>query len=163
MNNTEVQSLLDDCSKELSQVKTLIETLGVASSIAPYLTKYAIIRACGSIEQSFKSIVCDFCTRRSKKQVKRFLEQRVRESSTNPSYSNICKLLNDFDEVWLAQFKQAVDNSPDKTAWMTSLTSLVDARNDFAHGGNPSASIGDVATYFAHGKAVIETLDANVI
>lgn len=99
MNNPEVQRLLDDCSTELSQVKTLIDNLGVASNnIAPYLTKYSLIRACGTIEQAFKSIVCDFCSRRSKKQVKRFLEQHVRDSSMNPSYSNICKLLKQFDE-----------------------------------------------------------------
>jgi hypothetical protein len=163
MNNPEVQRLLDDCSTELSQVKTLIDNLGVASNIAPYLTKYSLIRACGTIEQAFKSIICDFCSRRSKKQVKRFLEQHVRDSSMNPSYSNICKLLKQFDEDWHTQFKTSIDNVPDKTTWMTALQSLVDARNDFAHGGNPSASIGDVIIYYQHSRAVIEKLDLNII
>lgn len=163
MNNVEVQRLLDNCSTELSQLKILIDGLGVASNIAPYLTKYSLIRACGTIEQAFKSIICDFCSRRSKKQVKRFIEQRVRDSSMNPSYSNICKLLKDFDEDWLTEFKTSINNSPDKTTWMTSLQSLVDARNDFAHGGNPSASIGDVIIYYQHSRAVIEALDSKVI
>jgi hypothetical protein len=163
MNNVEAQRLLDDCSNELSQVKTLIDGLGVTSNIAPYLTKYSIIRACGAIEQAFKSIICDFCSIRSKKQVKRFLEQRVRDSSINPSYSNICKLLKDFDDSWLTQFKTSINSSPDKDARMTSLQSLVDARNDFAHGGNPSSSIGDVIIYYQHSRAVIETMDSHVI
>lgn len=81
----------------------------------------------------------------------------------NPSYSNICKLLKDFDEDWLTEFKTSINNSSDKTTWMTSLQSLVDARNDFAHGGNPSASIGDVIIYYQHSRAVIEALDSNVI
>lgn len=162
MNNPEVQRLLDDCSVELSHVSTLIGSLGVASSIAPYLNKYALIRACGSIEQAFKSIICDYCSRRSKKQVKRFLGQRVRESSMNPSYANICKLLKDFDEDWHSEFKACINSAPNKSVLMTSLTSLVDARNDFAHGGNPSSSIGDVTTYFRNCRAVIEALDSKV-
>ena len=162
MNNADVQRMLDECSSELLQVKTLIDSIGVASSIAPYLTKYALIRACGSIEQAFKSIICDFCSRRSKKQVKRFLENRVRESSMNPSYSNICKLLKSFDEDWSDAFQSSVNSSTDKAAWIMSLTSLVDARNDFAHGGNPSPSIGDVTSYFLHSRAVIELLDSKV-
>ena len=162
MNNVEAQRLLDDCSNELSQVKTLIDSLGATSNIVPYLTKYSIIRACGAVEQAFKSIICDFCSSRSKKQVKRFLEQRVRDSSINPSYSNICKLLNDFDDGWLAQFKASINGAPDKAMRMTSLQSLVDARNDFAHGGNPSPSIGDVITYYQHSKVVIKILDSHV-
>ena len=42
---------------------------------------------------------------------------------------------------------------------MTSLQSLVDARNDFAHGGHPSTSISDLITYFTDSKEVIEVLD----
>lgn len=162
MNNSEVQRLLDDCSAELSHVTGLITGLGVASNAAPYLTKYAIIRACGGIEQAFKSILCDFSSRRSKKQVKRFLGRRVRESSMNPSYENICRLLKDFDEEWYEEFKDHIKAAPDKSVWMTSLTSLVDARNEFAHGGNPSSSITDVISYFQNCRAVIEVLDAKV-
>lgn len=163
MNNVEVQRLLDDCSDELAQVNGLISGLGIASNVVPYLTKYAIIRACGSIEQAFKAILCDHCSKRSKKQIKRFLGRRVRESSVNPSYENICRLLKDFDEDWHSNFKSDINASPDKTVLMTSLTSLVDARNDFAHGGSPSSSINDVITYFHHSRAIIEALDSRVV
>lgn len=162
MKNADVQLLLDNCATELAQVQILIHGLGMASSINPYLTKYALIRACGTIEQSFKAIVADFCAKRSKKQLKRFLELRVRDSSMNPSYSNMIRLLKDFDETWADTFKASLDASPDKAAFMLSLQSLVDARNDFSHGGNPSTTIGDVLTYFTHSRAVVEFLDAAV-
>jgi hypothetical protein len=162
MNNTGAQRLLEGCSDELSSVKNLIDNLGVASNAAPFLTKYAIIRACATIEQAFKSILCDFCAHGSKKQVTRFLDQRVRDSSANPSYSNILKLVKDFDEDWQTQFKESVNSSPNKDALMGSLSSLVAARNNFAHGGNPSASISDVITYFSHSRTIIELLDSTV-
>jgi hypothetical protein len=163
MNNAEVEKLLDDCTNELVQVKAIIDGLGITSNIAPYLTKYSLIRACGTIEQSFKSVVADFCSWRCKKQLKRFLGQRVRDSSMNPSYSNICKLVKDFDETWLATFKASVDGAANNSSLMTSLQSLVDARNDFSHGGSPSVTIGDVLTYYAHSRAIIEMLDASVV
>lgn len=158
MNNVDVQRSLDDCDTELAHVRTLIEALG-ASTAVPYLTKYAVIRACGSIETSFKSIIADHCSHRSKAQVKRFLDRRVREGSANPSYDRICTFLKDFDEQWLVAFKASVNAEANKSALLDSLQSLVDARNDFAHGGNPSSSIGDVLNYFANSRRVIELLD----
>jgi hypothetical protein len=57
----------------------------------------------------------------------------------------------------------AIDQSPNKPAPMTSLQSLVDARNDFSHGGSPTTSIGDVITYYLQSRSVIEMLDAGVV
>ena len=159
MNNHEVQRELSECSTELAHVKNLVDGLGAASAIVPYLTKYAVIRACGSIEWSFKTIIADYCSRRSKQQVKRFLTRRVREGSANPSYDMICRFLHDFDSDWKRDFKSKIDQEPDKTILLLSLQSLVDARNDFAHGGNPSASITDVLTYFLHARRILETMD----
>jgi len=80
----------------------------------------------------------------------------------NPSYSNICQLLQDFDEDWKIAFKSVVDACGDKIILINSLQSLVDARNDFAHGGNPNVSIGDVRQYFIHARQLAEMLD-NVV
>ena len=159
MNNTEVKDALDSCWADLSAVKLLIDGLGITSKIVPYLTKYAVIRACGSIEQAFKAVIADHCAYRSKKQVKRFLDKRVRSNSANPSYSKICEILHDFDADWKTSFKESVNAEPDKARLVTSLQSLVDARNDFAHGGNPSASIADVLSYFDDARQVIVKLD----
>lgn len=159
MNNLDVKQELDGCWVELNHVKTLVDGLGIASAIVPYLTKYAVIRACGSIELSFKTTIADYCSRRSKKQIKRFLSRRIREGSANPSFNIICKYLLDFDEDWKRTFKTKIDNEPNKANLLTSLQSLVDARNDFAHGGSPSATISDVLTYFTHARRIMEIMD----
>lgn len=39
-------------------------------------------------------------------------------------------------------FKTKIDDEPSKANLLTSLQSLVDARNDFAHGGIPSSLSG---------------------
>jgi hypothetical protein len=42
------------------------------------------------------------------------------------------------------------------------LTSLVDARNDFAHGGSPTITFGDVQLYFGHARIIVEQIDGIV-
>jgi hypothetical protein len=159
MNNSQVQQQLDECAVDLVQVATIVTGLGIGSNIVPYLTKYALIRACGVIEQSFKAVIVDHCSRRSKKQVKQFLTRRIRDGSANPSFDNMCRFLGDFDDDWKCKFKEELALEPNKTQLMTSLQSLVDARNNFAHGGNPSASLGDVTRYFADARRIIEIMD----
>lgn len=159
MHNSEVESALVSCESDLASVKAIIDGLGITSNIVPYLTKYAVIRGCGTIEQAFKTVVADRCAYRCKSQVKRYIEIKVRLNSSNPSYSNICGLLKDFDEDWNSRFKLGVKGEPNSKQITDSLQSLVDARNDFAHGGDPSASISDVLTYFENSKRVIEILD----
>lgn len=159
MNNSEVLRALDECEADLLAVKAIVDSLGYASNIVPYLSKYAIIRACGTIETAFKGIIADHCSKRAKQQVKTFIGRKVRESSTNPSYDNICRVLGDFDPDWKEAFKQQIKIHPDKSILLTSIQSLVDARNDFAHGGNPGLTISDTVNYFGHCRTVLIVLD----
>lgn len=163
MNNPEVAQVLSACDGELLHVQTIIASLGITSAVVPYLTKYAVVRACGSIETSFKAVIADYCSHRSKKQVKRFIDRRIRDGSANPTIDNMNRFLRDFDEDWLATFKTQLNAEPNKPALITSLQSLVDARNEFAHGGNPTTSLTDVVQYFDHAKRIIEIMDGVVL
>lgn len=162
MNNTDVDLLLNQCRAELIHVRDSISTLGITSAVTPYLTKYAVIRACGSIEVSFKSLIADFCTKRSKKQVKRYIATKVTRGSANPSHKNILDTLNQFDEDWKKNFKNNLKADADKALLLNSLQSLVDARNEFAHGGSPTVTINDVIVHFDHARRIVEHVD-NII
>jgi hypothetical protein len=160
MNNSDVDLLLNQCRSELDHVQTSIVTLGVVSPIAPYLAKYAVIRACGAVEVSFKALVADFCSKRSKKQVKKFIALKIVRSSTNPSHDKIVEMLSQFDDNWRKMFKANIGSDPNKAQLLDSLQSLVDARNEFAHGGSPTLSINDVIKHFDHARRVLEHVDA---
>lgn len=159
MNNADVDLQLTQCRSELVHVETTIATVGIMSPMVPYLTKYAVIRACGSIEVSFKALVADFCSKRSKAQVKRFIHLRIRKGSANPSQQNIMNTLHAFDESWSKKFKANLKADPDKQRLLVSLQSLVDARNEFAHGGSPTLSISDVLRHFDHARRVVVHVD----
>jgi len=159
MNNADVDLQLTQCRTELDHVQTSITTVGVLSPVAPYLTKYAVIRACGTIEVSFKALVADFCSNRSNAQVKRFIHMKIRMGSANPSQENIMSTLNLFDETWKKKLKSNLKSDPDKQKLLASLQSLVDARNEFAHGGSPTLSIADVLQHFDHARRIVEHVD----
>jgi len=163
MNNADVDLQLTQCRTELDHVQTIINTFGITSPVTPYLTKYAVIRACGSIEVSFKALVADFCSKKSKKQVKRFIHMKIRKGSANPSQENIMNILNSFDENWKKNFKSNLKSDPQKQQIVVSLQSLVDARNEFAHGGSPTLSIADVLSHFDRARRVVEHVDAIIL
>lgn len=160
MNNVDVEYVLNECQSDLNLAHSLVMSLGAASNIVQYVTKYSLIKACGTIEISYKAIIADYCEWRSKKQIKQFISKRVRDNSSNPSFSNICKTLKEFDENWNNDFKDALEVRPDKTVLLDSLQSLVDARNEFAHGGNPTLTIQSVLDYYKHSRTIIEILDS---
>lgn len=163
MNNTDVANVIAQCDAELAHIQTLISSFGTTSLVVPYLTKYAAVRACGCIETSFKAVIADYCSHRSKKQVKRFIDRRIRDGSANPNINNMKNFLLDFDKSWHSQFNVNLKAESNSAQLLVSLQSLVDARNEFSHGGNPTLSLADIVTYFAHAKRIIEIMDGVVV
>lgn len=162
MNNKSVEQALIDCHDELERLETAMSLFGATSPIGIYLSRYAIIKACGTIEQALKTLVADSAENKQTQQIKNFLRKKVRESSMNPNEENIRRLLESFDDAWLTQYSSQVKSLPDKAKVMDSLKSLVNARNDFAHGGNPSASIVNVRVYFSDSRRIMEIIDGIV-
>ena len=158
MHNQTVLTQLDDCSGELEKLKQIIEVFGQSHSIVPFLTNYAIIKCCGTIENCFKIIISDFHNTLPT-QAKNYIESTFLYSSMNPSKQNICKSLKKFDVNWNNDFKSRLSNEADVDRIESSLSSLNDARNAFAHGGNPAISFASVVTYFTDSRKIIEILD----
>jgi len=162
MNNTDVEKLLQDCNDDLNQADLILKGLGQAANVVPYLNKYGLIRACGTIEVAFKTIICDVCINNSKEQIKYFINKSVKNNSVNPRYEKICKTLSLFDKKWNEDFKRAVKEHTDYDLIQISLESLVDARNEFAHGGNPTVTLKSTMEYFGYSKEIIVILDSIV-
>lgn len=158
MNNLGAKQSIDDCSLEMEEIQKIIDVFGQSHSIVPYLTNYAIIKCCGTIENTFKAILSDFHNTLPI-QAKNYIETTFTNSSMNPSKENICKSLKRFDENWNTEFKQKLDLVPNKSQIDSSLKSLNDARNEFAHGGYPRVSFSSVKTYFNDSKKIIEIID----
>jgi len=162
MNNRTASSKLADCSTELTQLQLIIQVMGQSNPIVPFLTNYAIMKCCGTIESCFKIIITDFHSTLPS-QARNYIENTFLNSSMNPSKENICSSLKKFDPSWNTSFKNKLSLEIDKARIEGSLSSLNDARNAFAHGSSASISFASVITYFNDSKRVIELLDEVII
>jgi hypothetical protein len=158
MNNSEVSQILADCSEELDNISALLVGLGDGANPTPYVKKYAVIKATGAIEIGFKQIIADKVDHECNIQVKNFVTKKVRESSFNPKLGLIESMLSEFDQRWNNKFEELL-SLEDKPALKGSLTELVNARNEFAHGGNPDVDIEKTIYYFQNGCKILEILD----
>jgi RiboL-PSP-HEPN len=161
MNNLDVKKILDDCKVELDGISALLTGLGDGAKPTPYIKKYALIRATGSIETAFKQSIADKIDSNSHLQVKNFIKRKIRDSSCNPKLSMIESMLSEFDDRWRARFDEQMALG-DKPRLKGALSALVTARNEFAHGGNPDLPIELTLQHFKDGVRVIEILDAIV-
>jgi len=160
MNNQTVKSNLDDCKQELNNISNLCTLMGMSSNVIPYLTNYTIIKACGSIERAFKDIISDYCINNTTSlEVRNYIEKTFRESSMNPNLSNICKSLNNLNPTWKTNFNSQLNANTNAARYKSSISSLVESRNNFAHGNNPTASIQNVVTYFDDSYEIMKILD----
>jgi len=159
MNNLTAKEKIEQCREELEKIKQIIIVIGRTSHPVPFLTKYAIIKSCGTIETCFKTILSDYKIEEQNDKVKNFIDAKFRNSSINPSKNNIHKALKLFDEEWNNKFKEELGILDEKNKVLDSLKSLNEARNTFAHGGNPSSSFDNVFEYFQDSIKIIEIID----
>jgi len=162
MNNSIVETLINDCQDELDKISLLIDVLGNTNRAVPFLTKYALIRTCGTLEQSFKTIISDFSTTNQSSQVRNYIDFTFRESSMNPSIDNICSSLKKFDENWRDSFKGLLNGDVNAGRIKQSINSLNNSRNIFAHGRDPQITFNDVERYFIDAKIIIGYIDDSV-
>lgn len=162
INNESVLESINNCLRELIQIEHLIEGIGGTSPVVQYLTRYAIIKSCGTIEYSFKTIICDYNYSSHNNQVRKFIDGRFRNTPTNPNLDNIIKGLKQFDDNWSANFNRKVKELPNKEKLCSSLSSLNTARNTFAHGGTPNTTFSNVKDYFTDSVKFIELIDSTI-
>lgn len=158
MNNENALASIDICNAELNRIFHLIEGLGHMSPVVPFLTNYSIVRACGTIEFCFKTIISDLHSGHSP-QVQNYVDNTIRNSSMNPSRENICKTLRRFDEEWNTNFKDKLNIHEHSSRIKSSIDSLNNARNSFAHGETPSSSFENIKNYFEDSVIILEMLD----
>ena len=158
MNNQNAQNSIDICFAELQRIFHLIEGLGHMSPVVPFLTNYSIVRACGTVEFCFKTIISDLHTGHTP-QVQNYVNNTVRNSSMNPSRYNICNTLKQFDVEWNRSFKEMLNNHAHSVRIKSSIDSLNNARNSFAHGDTPSSSFENIKNYFEDSVIILQMLD----
>jgi hypothetical protein len=159
INNDTVDEKIQVCLQELDKISEVITEMGPMSHPVPFLTRYSIVRACGTIEFGFKTLISDMNSHGQSQQVRSFIDKKFRNSSMNPSYNNIVNSLGDFDKIWSSKFKILIAEHEHSERIKDSLASLNQARNSFAHGGNPTITFSNIKQYFNDSIIVLKCLE----
>lgn len=157
MNNTDVETILDDCLSDLIRIEAIIEGNRLAPSVK-YLTSYALIRSCSTIERCFKKIIADKLEILAPIMAE-YLQKEVRRSPANPRYGRMIDFLNRYKKVWGDDFKATVNSRSDASRIQSSLESLVNNRNAFAHNGSCACTFDDIRNYYVDSAEFIQIMD----
>lgn len=157
MYNTDVETILNDCLADLVNVEVIINRDSLSPSVR-YLTNYALIKACSTIERCFKKIIADRIENLAPI-MSCYLDKEVRESSVNPRYDRMSKCLEKFNQNWGNEFKLRVRRHSDSLRIKGSLESLVNNRNTFAHTGSCTCSFVDVSSFYVDASEFIKIMD----
>jgi len=158
----ELIDLINDCNVEIDKIKSIVD-LSPLDATTQFLNKYTLIKACGTVELVFKSIIANFFDSSSIIQVHNFINRNVRESSANPKYDKICNMLKGYDSQWCIDFKDSVNRLSNSIKVKQSLESLVEQRNAFAHGKNTTITVANVKDYFTDAVIILNLLDEAVM
>lgn len=159
MNNERIRIILNDCQAELDAIDQLIASLELFDPQIKFLTRYALIKACGTLELCYKSLIGDKVTVGASPEIHEYIQTKLVSSSRNPSHAAIQDTLEEFSDIWKGRYVAAVNALHDKTRIIEALKSLKDGRNEFAHGGSPMISFQSVRQYFIDSRRLIDELD----
>lgn len=151
--------LIKNTDRELQEIRKWINAdKNRFDTKTKYLIAYSVIKASGSIEVVFKQIIYDYLTREAGEKTATYIEKMILDSSCNPNTGNMSNLLQNISFEWKEQFDALVKESGKKSK----INSLVQLRNDFAHGDNITVSIDTVISYFDAAKDILNILDTVV-
>lgn len=144
----ELDDMLNECTEELNDIENRISTLSPFDKGRQYFTSYALIKASGTAEFVYRSIVADHFASLTNRRIDTYLEKTVRKGSMGAKYKTMLDLLGKFDDQWKKDFQSTVNARDDKDKLIASSNSLVTNRNSFAHGKTPTATFLDIKQYY---------------
>lgn len=153
----DVQANIDNCKDDLNKIWHLIEGIGTINPISGYLTRFALIRICGTLEVCYKSIIADYYEAFSP-ELQRYIGIHVREASLNAQYNSISKVLGEFSEEKCRLFKTRISSLENKEQVITAMSDLNTARNEVAHGYSTTMSFNEMKQKFNDSLIIIDNL-----
>ncbi len=152
------KNIIDDCNNDLDKIRQFINN-DPLNSLCPYLISYCVVRSCGCLEVCIKNLLFDYLSSGARQETINYLEKQIVDSSWNPSCGNIQKILEQVNPNWSRRFQDLTFGISEKG----DLKSLVNLRNDFAHGRQITSTIADIISYFQGGCKILNILEQIIL
>lgn len=139
-----LRSRLDNTFARVDRIN--VDQLELRADFARYLC----VLVSGYVETAVAEALLDHCRSSSAPSVQRYVEVRLRRF-TNPKASKVSDLLGGFSLSWKQEFDGFVID--EKRA---ALDSIVNLRNQIAHGGSVGVSFVQISQYYESCNSVVD-------
>ena len=151
----ELKRIADETHLELDKISNWINSNKLDFKVN-YLNAYSVIKASGTIERIFKSMIYDRMSEGANDETCHYLTKKILDASYNVSFKKIQNILEGINPEWFKELKSRVSQ---KNNLQNDLNSLIQLRNTFAHGNSINESIDAIIGYYESGMLVLEELD----
>jgi len=151
MNSSSAQSLLDSIDQTITDIDGIA---GSQVTVDAYLAKFLVVYICGIYEEAIENILTDFVARNTgRPEIVAYVRNSIEKSFRNPKADKLIELAKSLGQpTW-----QATLNA--MTAEKIALDSIVNNKNDIAHGHGCTITLREVKDYYNLSRPLIEQFD----
>ena len=151
-----------ELSRQIESINSLLQHPIMATGdieILGHLGRYLCVLTAGFLESSVKGIYGDFIRRSSIPPIERFALADLRRIR-NPKARRLVDTAGRFKSEWANDLETFL-NEDDKRRW-NAIDSIMNNRNQIAHGGAVGISVDSVREYLPHCIEVVEFIERQV-
>lgn len=151
MNNRYAESKLE----YLDLLFNYFQALELEDELRSHVAKYLTVLISGIYEDTIKNLLKESIQRESlTKETRNFIFKQIDIIFRNPLHKNINKLLSKFNKEWLIKLREKI-----KEENWEALNSIVNNKNNIAHGNRCDITFDDIKNYYNHSKIILMELD----
>jgi len=146
--------------KEVSRRKQQLDHLfkQIASfqgdaELQAHWARYLCVLVCGFIEVAVSEIYSEFARSKSQSYIANYVQKQLRRFH-NPNMEKLLSLAGSFNELWRDKLKKDIDGE-----LKDAVDSIVNNRNNIAHGRNSDITYGRIKDYFERAVKVITLIE----
>lgn len=151
-------------ASRLDSLKSILDNTEAATSgnieLIGHWGRYICILTAGFLEIALRELYSEFAKSSSSPQVARFASQVLARIS-NPKAWRFVETAKSFDPGWADELKGFLD--ADGGRRRDSIDSIMNNRNQIAHGGNAQVSVGRIREHLPNCIQVIEFIECQLL
>ncbi len=148
-----------ELSLQLLRLRQLIDRTGVAAQdieLQGHWGRYLCVVAAGFLESGLQVIYADFAERSASEDVARFVSERLARVS-NPNAQRFLDVAGSFSPRWREELEEYLNS--DAASRKEALDSVMNNRNQIAHGGTVGITVHRVRDYLDRCVEVLEFIE----
>ena len=148
-----------DLNRELNRLRNLISRTNLATEdieLQGHWGQYLCVRAAGFVESGLQAIYSDYAWSSSSVQVARYVNSRL-EAIYNPNAQRFMDVAGSFSPTWREELQEYLQR--DDGLRKEALDSIMNNRNQIAHGKNVGITVHRVRDYMERCVEVLEFIE----